>query len=133
MSGANWLVLPVRAARQLPCAMRGAASDFSVLPVISWRHLHADLPEHTPASRASTCLARYLCHVIDLPPVVLSSMSHLNAYQHVRFATRGNSLLDLVMTSEPELIDEVMDFGCFSNSDHMTLGWNINFDYTGHM
>ena len=27
--------------------------------------------------------------------------------QHVRFATRGNSLLDLVMTSEPELIDEV--------------------------
>jgi len=32
--------------------------------------------------------------------------------------TRGNSLLDLVMTSEPELIDEVMDFGCFSNSDH---------------
>ena len=32
--------------------------------------------------------------------------------QHVTSPSRGISLLDLVMT-EPELLDEVIDFGCF--------------------
>jgi len=46
--------------------------------------------------------------------------------------SRNFSLLDLIMTTEPELLDEVIDFGCFSNSDHRMLGWKLNLDYKGN-
>ena len=52
--------------------------------------------------------------------------------QRVTLPSQGTSLLDLVMTTEPELLDEVIDFGCFSNSDHMMLGWKLNFDYNSN-
>ena len=59
-----------------------------------------------------------VCVINDEASKFLECVQDCFLMQHVRFATRENSLLDLVMTSEPELIDEVMDFGCFSNSDH---------------
>ena len=69
----------------------GGASGVDSLPVISSRHLHADLPEHTvPVGRPATggtCLARYLCDVVGLPPVLLiidiaRQRSHLNPVYH---------------------------------------------------
>ena len=49
--------------------------------MISSRHLHADLPEHTCYGHLFG--ARYLLDVIVLPPVLLiiDVLSHLNAYR----------------------------------------------------
>lgn len=45
--------------------------------------------------------------------------------QHVREATRKGSILDLVITSEPEMIDAVSVLGRLGNSDHNILEWNV--------
>jgi len=45
--------------------------------------------------------------------------------QHVTSRTTERSLLDLVLTNEPELIDEVANLGKFATSDH-SLFWKIN-------
>ena len=49
-----------------------------------------------------------MCVINDEASKFLECVQDCFLMQHVRFVTRGNSLLDLVMTSEPELIDEVM-------------------------
>ena len=46
--------------------------------------------------------------------------------QHVTSRTIDRSLLDLVLTNEPELINEVESLGKFATSDHSLLFWKIN-------
>ena len=41
--------------------------------------------------------------------------------QHVNAATRGDSVLDLVFTDEPIMIDNVGVMSCLGNSDHNVL------------
>jgi Endonuclease-reverse transcriptase len=46
--------------------------------------------------------------------------------QHSVKATRGSNILDLILTSEPSMINEIK-VGCpISNSDHNVLTWNIS-------
>ena len=44
--------------------------------------------------------------------------------QHVEAPTRGNAILDLVLTSEPDMIDNVEILGTIENSDHNLLSWS---------
>ena len=44
--------------------------------------------------------------------------------QHVTEPTRGDSLLDLVLTDEPGMIDSINVYGHFSTSDHNVLHWS---------
>jgi len=46
--------------------------------------------------------------------------------QHVTGRTTERSLLDLVLTNEPQLIDEVENLGKFAASDQSLLFWKIN-------
>jgi len=46
--------------------------------------------------------------------------------QHVTSRTTERSMLDLVLTNEPELINEVGNLGKFATSDHSLLFWKIN-------
>ena len=46
--------------------------------------------------------------------------------QHVTQPTRDNSVLDLVITDEPGMIDHVGVYGHFSTSDHNILYWTTN-------
>ena len=46
--------------------------------------------------------------------------------QHVKEATRGKALLDLVITSEPDMIDTVEVVDTFGSSDHSILRWTTN-------
>jgi len=46
--------------------------------------------------------------------------------QHVFEATRENSVLDLVITDEPDMTDNVNIYGQFSTSDHNVLHWKTN-------
>jgi len=46
--------------------------------------------------------------------------------QHVTSRTTEISILDLVLTNEPELINEVENLGKFATSDHSLLFWKIN-------
>jgi len=45
---------------------------------------------------------------------------------HVTNRTTERSLLDLVLTNEPDLINEVENLGNFATSDHSLLFWKIN-------
>jgi len=46
--------------------------------------------------------------------------------QHVTNRTTERSLLDLVLTNEPESINEVENLGKFATSDHSLLFWKTN-------
>jgi len=46
--------------------------------------------------------------------------------QHVTNRTTERSLLDVVLTNEPEMINEVENLGKFATSDHSLLFWKIN-------
>ena len=46
--------------------------------------------------------------------------------QHVKEATRGKAVLDLVITSEPDMIDTVEVSDTFGSSDHSILRWTTN-------
>jgi hypothetical protein len=46
--------------------------------------------------------------------------------QHVRCLTTDRSVLDLVVTKEPEIVENVISVGKFSSSDHNLLMWTIN-------
>jgi len=39
--------------------------------------------------------------------------------------TRKNAILDLIITDEPDMIQEVSDLGVFGSSDHIALDWNL--------
>lgn len=45
--------------------------------------------------------------------------------QHVMGATRGNAILDLILSTEPELVDDVCIISPVANSDHNVLLFNI--------
>jgi hypothetical protein len=47
--------------------------------------------------------------------------------QHVTKPTRGDSLLDLVITSTPEMVDEVEVQAHLGTSDHCMLMWDLNY------
>ena len=47
--------------------------------------------------------------------------------QHVTDPTRKENVLDLVLTSSPEMIDEVLVNENLGNSDHNSLSWNLNY------
>ena len=44
--------------------------------------------------------------------------------QHVREATRGNNVLDLVLSTEPELVEDLKVTSPLANSDHNVITWN---------
>jgi len=46
--------------------------------------------------------------------------------QHVMHPTRGNSILDLVFTSEPDMVDTVSVLGSLGSSDHNILYWTVH-------
>ena len=46
--------------------------------------------------------------------------------QHVMEATRNESVLDLVITNEPDIIQEIEMLGKFATSDHNLLHWSMN-------
>jgi len=46
--------------------------------------------------------------------------------QHVMHPTRGNSILDLVFTSEPDMVDTVSVLGNLGSSDHNILYWTVH-------
>ena len=45
--------------------------------------------------------------------------------QYVTSPTRKNAILDLIITDEPDMIDEISDLGALENSDHNALLWNV--------
>jgi len=50
--------------------------------------------------------------------------------QHVTQPTRKNSVLDLVLTSEPEMIDTISVLGSLGRSDHNILSWTTQLSPT---
>jgi len=46
--------------------------------------------------------------------------------QHVNQGTRNNSILDLVFSSEPDMIDSVSVLGSLADSDHNILEWTVS-------
>lgn len=48
--------------------------------------------------------------------------------QHVKSATRGSSVLDLVFTSEPDMADNVSVLGPLGSSDHSMLHWTVRLN-----
>jgi len=50
--------------------------------------------------------------------------------QHVNLNTRKNSVLDLVFTSEPDMIDSVSVLGYLADSDHNILQWTVSLSPT---
>lgn len=44
--------------------------------------------------------------------------------QHITTPTRGNAILDLVITDEADMISDIEDIGKLGNSDHNALLWN---------
>ena len=46
--------------------------------------------------------------------------------QHVNFPTTDKSVLDLILTSKPELVCNMQDLGAFYTSDHKMLGFNLD-------
>ena len=47
--------------------------------------------------------------------------------QHVKQATRDNAVLDLVITSERDMIDEVTVSDSLATSDYSMILWNCQF------
>ena len=46
--------------------------------------------------------------------------------QHVRKATRNDSVLDLVITGEPDIIQEIDMLGRFAKNEHNLLKWSMD-------
>ena len=45
--------------------------------------------------------------------------------QHVKEPTRGKNVLDLIFSSEPEMIEDMTVLAPIANSDHNVLHWHI--------
>ena len=45
--------------------------------------------------------------------------------QHVNFPTRGENVLDLLVSSDPDLVKNVQSSGKLSNSDHLILKFDV--------
>jgi len=50
--------------------------------------------------------------------------------QHVRVPTRENNILDLIISSEPDLISNVSTINCLANGDHNMLLCNVHMKAT---
>jgi len=48
--------------------------------------------------------------------------------QHVRQPTCKGSILDLVITSDPEMIDTISVLGPLGSNDHNIMEWTVNLD-----
>jgi len=48
--------------------------------------------------------------------------------QHVDQPTRGDTILDLVITAEPDVISEIAILDCLESSDHNMLTWSCQFN-----
>ena len=48
-------------------------------------------------------------------------------YQIINFSTRGNNILDLVLTSMPDKIVNVQGFDDIIDTDHKLISFDINF------
>ena len=48
--------------------------------------------------------------------------------QHVNFLTADKSVLDLVVSRDPDILSDVQVLGNFETSDHKLLGFNLNID-----
>ena len=46
--------------------------------------------------------------------------------QHVTVPTRNNSILDLIITDEQDMIHDILDLGALVNSDHNALQWRTH-------
>ena len=46
--------------------------------------------------------------------------------QHVNFLTTDKSVLDLVVSSDPDIVSDVQVLGSFESSDHKLLGFSLN-------
>ena len=53
--------------------------------------------------------------------------------QHVTQPTRLDSILDLVITSNPDTIDEVVVLAHLGTSDHNMLSWETNYYMSNHV
>ena len=52
-------------------------------------------------------------------------------FQNVKNATRGNNILDLVLSSELDMVEN-LEVGCpIANSDHNTLRWTVRCESEG--
>jgi len=78
--------------------------DFNY-PDIDWSTSQA----HTPASQS-----------------FVDSIEDSFLTQHVREGTCNRAVLDLVVTSEPDMIDKVTVKGNLGNSDHSMLEWEVH-------
>ena len=45
-------------------------------------------------------------------------------HQHVLFPTRGDNILDLVVSSDPDIIRDVIGLGKIGGSDHEVIGFD---------
>jgi ribonucleases P/MRP protein subunit RPP40 len=59
-------------------------------------------------------------------------MSDLFLTQHVKDPTRGTNILDLVISTEAEMVDDLTVAVPVGNSDHNTLYWDLICDAAGH-
>ena len=64
---------------------------------------------------------------IDLDNVFLTMVEENALQQLVLKPTRGENILDLLLTSNTDLIEDLVVEEPFSNSDHMSLNFNIKF------
>ena len=48
--------------------------------------------------------------------------------QHVDFTTRNDVILDLVITDEPSMVQNITDLGPFLGSDHNALCWHLELN-----
>ena len=80
--------------------------DFN-LPGIDWNMLHSESPGED---------------------FFLKTIQDKFFTQHVDFPTQDSgNILDLVLSSTPELVHSVHDYGTLGRSDHRLLEININF------
>ena len=50
--------------------------------------------------------------------------------QHVSFPTRKDSILDLVITDEPDMVSDLRDLGPLGTSDHHAMLWKLYRSHT---
>ena len=45
--------------------------------------------------------------------------------QHVKFPTRNDAILDLIITDKPGMVNDIKDLGPFPGSDHNAILWKV--------
>ncbi|MBW6351706.1 hypothetical protein, partial [Pseudomonas aeruginosa] len=60
-----------------------------------------------------------------------TNLQESSLYQFVRTPTRGNNVLDIVLATKEELIENLNVGDEFSNSDHRTITFSLKFTSNG--